>query len=399
MSRRLLLSVLHLLYRGYHEFIVRPAFDQITDVILLLEDDDRNTMRRDRENQRARWDALLDSLPQRIFHETFRVNRAVFDYLVEAWITRNGDRRRVVPIETVVAMTLVYLGTGATFRQVGLQFGVVPQHAFRLIYGFIAFLVNVLEPLWVTHPTLEQCEEMAAEFTYEGGIPGVIGALDGTFIECRGFGRDKEDFKNRKGFYSIHLQIACDSNGIIWDYNVGYPGSVNDSRVFNNSPLRECMEAGDLGNYMLVSDAAYALKSYTCVPWRATPGRALPRAKDKWNTQQSRQRMVVEQVNGRSKGKWRILDARMECHSDRVPQVVSACVAMHNIELTIGSRDRLGPPNERDRWWLAGPASRLRLTGAEVRGFTPRLRMKRWTAAIYASYCVAHPRSREAPPG
>ncbi|CAI7735438.1 unnamed protein product [Closterium sp. NIES-53] len=58
---------------------------------------------------------------------------------------------------------------------------------------------------------------------------------------------------------------------------------------------------------MLLSDVAYALKNYTCVPWRATLGRALPRAKDKWNTQQSRQRMVVEQVNGRLKGKWRLL--------------------------------------------------------------------------------------------
>ncbi|CAI5983350.1 unnamed protein product [Closterium sp. NIES-65] len=75
--------------------------------------------------------------------------------------------------------------------------------------------------------------------------------------------------------------------------------------------------------------------------------------------------MIVEQVNGRLKGKWHILDSRMECHSERVQQVVSACVALHNIELTIGSRDRLGTPPERYRWWLEGPAATLRLTGPE----------------------------------
>ncbi|CAI5472658.1 unnamed protein product [Closterium sp. Yama58-4] len=356
-------------------------------------------MQRDRERQRERWDYLLGRMPRQVFTDTFRVNRRVFEYLVDAWISRNGDRQRVIPIETCVAMTLVYLGTGATFRQLGLQFGVVPQHAQRIVLGFMAFIVDELLPLWVSHPSAEQMAEIAEEFRYEGGIPGVIGALDGTYIECRGFGRDREDFKNRKGFYSIILQIACDSNGIIWDYNAGYPGSVKDSRVFTNSPLKSRLEAGELGNYMLVTDAAYALTSYTCVPWRATPGRYLPRAKDKWNTQQSRQRMIIEQVNGRLKGKWRILDCRMECHSERVPQVVSACVALHNIELTIGSRDRLGPPPERHRWWLEGPTANLKLTGPEVRRFTPRLRMRRWTAAIYASYCAAHPRTRETPPG
>ncbi|CAI5461335.1 unnamed protein product [Closterium sp. Yama58-4] len=356
-------------------------------------------MRADRAAQRERWEGLLANIPLQVFTETLRVDRNVFDYLVDAYVSRHGTGRRVVAVETVVAMTLVYLGTGATYRQLGLQFGVAPQHAQRLIRQFIVFVKEQLGPLWVKWPEADELAGMADDFRYEGGIPGVVGAVDGTFIKCRGFGRHKDDFKNRKGFYSIILQIICDSNGIIWSYLAGYPGCVNDARVFNNSTAKRRIEAGDIGDYLLVADAAYAHQNHICLPYRATPGVALPEAQDKWNTQQSRQRIIIECVNGRLKGKWRVLDERMECHTRLVPQTVGACIVLQNIELTIGSRDRLGPPNVRDRWWLDGPAARLRLTGPSVRGFNPQLRRRRWTAAIYASWLVAHPENRRTPHG
>ncbi|CAI5935519.1 unnamed protein product [Closterium sp. NIES-64] len=84
------------------------------------------------------------------------------------------------------------------------------------------------------------------------------------------------------------------------------------------------IDCGGIGNYCIVSDAAYGLKNYIYVPFRATPGQLLPDAQAVWNKQQSRARMIVEQVNGRLKTKWRILDARMECHRRHVPATVAA---------------------------------------------------------------------------
>ncbi|CAI5950850.1 unnamed protein product [Closterium sp. NIES-64] len=111
-----------------------------------------------------------------------------------------------------------------------------------------------------------------------------------------------------------------------------------------NSPARTKIEEGGILDYTLVADAAYSLRPYIYTPYHALPGRALPDEQRVWNLQQFRTRMIVEQVNGRLKTKWRILDGRLECDVFRAPQVVSACIVLHNIDLILGFRHRLNEP-------------------------------------------------------
>ncbi|CAI5535990.1 unnamed protein product [Closterium sp. Naga37s-1] len=96
--------------------------------------------------------------------------------------------------------------------------------------------------------------------------------------------------------------------------------------------------------------------------------------------------MIVEQVNGRLKTKWRILDARMECHRRHVPATIAAVVTLHNIEMLLGVRARMETTYPRNRWWVHGPAADLGHTGSEVAGFTPPLRRNRTSAFLYASW-------------
>ncbi|CAI5528850.1 unnamed protein product, partial [Closterium sp. Naga37s-1] len=110
-----------------------------------------------------------------------------------------------------------------------------------------------------------------------------------------------------------------------------------------------------------------------------------------WNKQQSRARMIVEQVNGRLKTKWRILDGRMECHRRHVPATIAAVVTLHNIEMVLGTRYRMEAQYPRNRWWLRGPAADLVHSGGEVPGFTPVQRRNRFCAFLYASWRLGHP--------
>ena len=58
----------------------------------------------------------------------------------------------------------------------------------------------------------------------------------------------KEDYFNRKHYYSIVLQAVVDADGLFIDTNVGRPGSVHDARVFALSSLRQKLADATLFN-------------------------------------------------------------------------------------------------------------------------------------------------------
>ncbi|TFK78543.1 hypothetical protein K466DRAFT_465884, partial [Polyporus arcularius HHB13444] len=76
------------------------------------------------------------------------------------------------------------------------------------------------------------------------GFPGCIGAGDGTYLESavkpleNGYA-----FYCYKGFFAVsHMSATCDHMGLVTSYEIGWPGSVQDSRVFRLSHLWEHRE-------------------------------------------------------------------------------------------------------------------------------------------------------------
>src|SRR5690348_12416673 len=78
---------------------------------------------------------------------------------------------------------------------------------------------------------------VAKEFERGCLLPGAIGAIDGSFIEIPAPKVDQESYCNRKKFHSIILQGVCDPDMKFLDCNIGWPGSVHDSRVLRNSNI------------------------------------------------------------------------------------------------------------------------------------------------------------------
>ncbi|CAI5463224.1 unnamed protein product [Closterium sp. Yama58-4] len=339
-----------------------------------------------------RWFKLITLLPEDKFYEYMRVDRRVFIYLVRQYQrTNNTSRTQPMFSFIFIAMGLNRLGHGLSFRQLGLHFGYSFSHAQKLFTQFLDFVNRVLLEKWVIWPDFEMCQVFKRKFRREAGIPGVDGAMDGTYIHCQGQGPHCEDFRNRKGLFSIIAQLICDCSGYIYDFYVGWPGSVNDARVFQHSPARHKIELGGLYDFVIVSDAAYGLRDYIHTPYRALPGRGLPDEQRVWNLQQSRARMIIEQVNGRLKSRWRMLDGRLECDIFCAPQYVSACIVLHNIDLLLGPRPRLLPPRERNTWWQEGPAAEMPHFLPREEGFTPARRRARMAACLYASWRLGHP--------
>jgi len=64
-------------------------------------------------------------------------------------------------------------------------------------------------------------------------------------------------------------------------------------------------------------------------PFAVTP--RITAAQKNFNYRQSRARMVVENAFGRLKGRWRCLLKRLDFALENVPNVVAACVILHNL--------------------------------------------------------------------
>jgi len=52
-------------------------------------------------------------------------------------------------------------------------------------------------------PTRERCEETSTTIEERYGFPGVIGAVDGTFIKITAPARNPEAYKCRKNYHAV----------------------------------------------------------------------------------------------------------------------------------------------------------------------------------------------------
>lgn len=179
------------------------------------------------------------------------------------------------------------------------------------------------------------------KFRTKFGFPQVAGAIDGTHIPIRAPEESKEDYFNRKAFYSVVLQAVVDADGRFIDTFVGYPGSVHDARVFKLSPIRKKMTRGTLFQpnptehingvdvpYLILGDLAYPLlpnlmKGYSGLG--LTPGQR------QFNKRLSSARFTVEHAFGRLKGRWRILNKKNDHKLAFNRPLVHACCTLHNI--------------------------------------------------------------------
>ena len=159
---------------------------------------------------------------------------------------------------------------------------------------------------FISWPSGNRINKIMDGFYEMKGFKNVIGAIDGSHLGISGQKFCNENYINRKGFASVIIQAVCDHERRFTDCYVGWPGSVHDSRVFQNSELCKSIESNAFemfpGDSHLVGDAAYGLSRYMMTPYKDN-GYLSPH-QIVYNNKQSCTRNIIERAFALFKGKF-----------------------------------------------------------------------------------------------
>lgn len=148
--------------------------------------------------------------------------------------------------ENRVAVALWRLSTNTEYRTISHLFGIGISIVCIITREVVQAIVQILMPQFIKVPQGNDLRDIFNGFRDKWGFPQCAGAIDGTHVPIIAPRQTKADFYNRKGYYSVLLQVVVDHKLQFWDINVGWPGKVHDARVFANSSLFKKGQSGRL---------------------------------------------------------------------------------------------------------------------------------------------------------
>lgn len=285
------------------------------------------------------YEIIVPAYSDADFKSHFRMNRRTMERLIDVlrphWKLQGSNGRPLMSIEKATHMGVWYLSVQESYRQTGDRFNVERGNCYKICRRLFQTIYN-LRRQFIKWPTTDnEIEETVAAFDVLRGrhsFKNVIGCVDGTHINVTYINPDYS-YRDRHHNTSFKLQGICNSQQILTDIFFGYPGSVHDSKIWNESPIyRHLTSIKPLPRQMhILGDSAYPISNFLMKVYPTNEIRSDVEAN--FNRHLISTRQVIEQSFGRLKGKFRRLK-NIEVRSERNVKfiVVSAC-AIHNFIL------------------------------------------------------------------
>ncbi|XP_067204480.1 putative nuclease HARBI1 [Linepithema humile] len=167
------------------------------------------------------------------------------------------------------------------------------------------------------------------------GLPSIDGAIDCTHIRLvhTRLQNIDEIFRNRKGYFSLNVQIIVGPRTEILDIVPEWPGSQHDSRIFQNSRIYMRYRQGQLDG-MLVGDAGYP-----ALPFLLTPiSNPTTDEQERYNIIHRRTRIIVERTFGMWKRRFPCLSKGLTTKLSTSTTIIVACAVLHNLSLIFNNK-------------------------------------------------------------
>lgn len=141
-------------------------------------------------------------------------------------------------------------------------------------------------------------------------------------------GNKSELYRNRKGYFSINIQVVINARLEIIDVVARWPGSTHDSTIFHHSRIKSLFEENRFSDGLLLGDSGYPNLSYLMTPLRnpTTPAEHL------YNESQIRTRSKIERCFGIWKRRFPVLSIGSRFNTvDKILPIIIATAVLHNI--------------------------------------------------------------------
>lgn len=300
------------------------------------------------------YDRLLVELKKedgRSFQNFMRMPPVMFDELVQRLTPRitkqNTNFRPSLEPGLKVAITLRHLASGTKYHDMQYGWRVPHNTISNIVREVCQAIVDVYLDEMMTTPTTEAgWRKISEEWYQRWNFPHTIGAIDGKHVACKAPPNTGSEYYNYKGFFSVLLFAMVSSDYKFLWVDVNGNGSASDAQVFNNSELKEALEADAIVGwprpdplpndtqdvpYFIVGDDAFALRTYLMKPYSS---RHMTREERLFNYRLSRARRVVENAFGILVNRFQVLLTTMQHNAATVRLIVKACVLLHNLMRT-----------------------------------------------------------------
>lgn len=275
----------------------------------------------------------------------FRVDRETLQYLEEAlhpYLERQDTNfRRAIPVAKQIAFALKTLASTTEYLTVAALFGVGKTTVESVFKRFLKYANEVLVPRHIKWPQHSEYEERAREFESLWQFPMVVGGIDGCHFEIEAPNHLKTDYFNFKGWHSIIALVVSDARYRALYVRAGIPGRCNDSGAFKDTKLYKGLAERTLMSQhvqvienvkvplLLLGDSAFPLQPWLMKPFvhRGT----LTEEQVGFNYRLSRARRVVENLFGRTKGRWRRILRCIQMKLENVPVLITVAICLNNI--------------------------------------------------------------------
>ena len=118
------------------------------------------------------------------------------------------------------------------------MFGVSQTAVFDCVQRVIDVLCEAGKNVFLW-PTCNEISEVEQEFLSMGGIPGVVGAVDGCHIYIKAPSATQADYIDRTQRHSVILLGVCLPDKRFSYVQIGFPGSAHDSRVLKSTLFKK----------------------------------------------------------------------------------------------------------------------------------------------------------------
>jgi hypothetical protein len=234
-------------------------------------------------------------------------------------------KKESLPPIIQLAIVLRFYATGQFQITEGDLHGIHQSTVSRLVKK-VSIAIAKPKSNFIKFPSIDERSEIKLGFHLKARMPGVYGLIDCKHVNIqRPQTEDSEVFRNRKGHFSINVQVICDNKSLIRNIVARWYGSAHDSRIFRESKIFRELESEPFNGYLL-GDAGYP-----CLPFCMTPLRnPITEAENRYNVSHVQTRNGIERLFGQWQRRfWCLFYLRIRL--DRVFPVIIATAILHNM--------------------------------------------------------------------